>query len=123
VLARAGLAWLTLMAGCPRAAPPPAAPAPDSPPAAAVASHAAEPLAAAAAAPAAVDFATQVRPILEARCRPCHFPGGKMYAELPFDREATIERLGTRLFTRIRAPEEQRLISAFLEQRSAAPPP
>jgi hypothetical protein len=46
-----------------------------------------------------------------------------MYAELPFDREATIARLGTRLFTRIRTPEEQHLISAFLEQRSAAPPP
>jgi len=30
-------------------------------------------------------FVTAVRPILKARCAPCHEPGGKMYARLPFD--------------------------------------
>jgi len=30
-------------------------------------------------------FAGSVRPILLAKCAPCHEPGGKMYARLPFD--------------------------------------
>jgi hypothetical protein len=64
-----------------------------------------------------VDFVRQVRPILEARCQPCHFPGGRMYEALPFDREETIHLLGTKLFTRIKAEEEQRVISALLSQQ------
>ena len=68
--------------------------------------------------PARVDFATQVRPILEARCQPCHFAGGKVYEHLPFDRPATIIKLGTKLFTRIKDENERRLIRAFLSQQS-----
>lgn len=30
-------------------------------------------------------FLATVRPILATRCAPCHNPGGKMYARLPFD--------------------------------------
>ncbi len=30
-------------------------------------------------------FVATVRPILATRCAPCHNPGGKMYARLPFD--------------------------------------
>ena len=39
---------------------------------------------------AAPDFARDVRPILARRCDPCHEPGGKMYARLPFDDPATV---------------------------------
>ena len=66
-----------------------------------------------------VEFATQVRPILEARCQPCHFAGGKVYEHLPFDRSATITTLGTKLFTRIKDENERRLIREFLSQQSA----
>lgn len=62
---------------------------------------------------AVADFG-QVLPILEARCNPCHFPGGSMYDRLPFDRAATIRSLGTELFTRIKDPAEQALILRFL---------
>ena len=64
-----------------------------------------------------VEFARDIRPILEKRCQPCHFSGGKMYASLPFDRPETIDRLGTRLFTRIKKENEQALIRAFLQRR------
>lgn len=64
-----------------------------------------------------VDFDSQIRPIFEARCQPCHFNGGKMYAQLPFDRQETIKRLGTKLFTRIKDENERRLIREFLEQQ------
>lgn len=63
---------------------------------------------------APMDFDGVVRPILEARCRPCHFPDGRMYDRLPFDRPETIRELGERLFTRIDDPEEQAVIRAFL---------
>jgi hypothetical protein len=80
---------------------------------------AADPPAAAAGAAGGVDFATQVRPILEARCQPCHFPGGKMYARLPFDRAETILTLREKLFTRIKDEDEQRLLREFLAQHPA----
>jgi len=66
-----------------------------------------------------VDFARQVKPILEARCQPCHFSGGTMYQRLPFDQPKTIITLGTKLFTRIKDEQEQHLIREFLAQQSA----
>ena len=30
-------------------------------------------------------FTATIRPVVEARCAPCHEPGGKMYDRLPFD--------------------------------------
>ena len=62
------------------------------------------------------DFATEIKPILQARCQPCHFQGGKVYDELPFDKPETITRLGTKLFTRIKDEKEQRLIREFLAE-------
>ena len=62
----------------------------------------------------AADFAKDVRPILEQRCVPCHFAGGKMYARLPFDRPETIRKLGTKLFTRIKDEKERERIRRFL---------
>jgi hypothetical protein len=67
-------------------------------------------------APAKVDFPTQIRPLLEAKCQPCHFNGGKVYQRMPFDRPETIKTLGTKLFTRIKDENERRLIRDFLAQ-------
>jgi hypothetical protein len=67
-------------------------------------------------APVKVDFATQVKPIFESRCQPCHFSGGTMYQRLPFDRQETIKALGTKLFTRIKDEKERSLIREFLAQ-------
>jgi hypothetical protein len=63
-----------------------------------------------------VDFPTQIKPILEAKCQPCHFNGGKVYAQMPFDRPETIKTLGTKLFTRIKDENERQLIRDFLAQ-------
>lgn len=65
---------------------------------------------------AKVDFPTQIKPILEARCQPCHFSGGKVYQPMPFDRPETIQTLGTKLFTRIKDEKERQLIRDFLGQ-------
>ena len=61
-----------------------------------------------------VTFAKDVKPILERRCTPCHFPGGVMHEKLPFDKPETITKLNTKLFTRIKKEDEQRVIRAFL---------
>ncbi|HVT15914.1 MAG TPA: hypothetical protein VHQ90_06980 [Thermoanaerobaculia bacterium] len=63
------------------------------------------------------DFAASVRPLLEARCQPCHFPGGKVYGTLPFDRAATILRLREKLFTRIKDERERQAIRDFLARQ------
>jgi len=76
----------------------------------------AQPASDAAKSPAKVDFSTQIKPILEARCQPCHFSGGKVYQRMPFDRPETIKTLGTKLFTRIKDENERRLIRDFLAQ-------
>lgn len=68
-------------------------------------------------APPPVDFQAQIRPILETRCQPCHFEGGKMYEPLPFDRPETIRKLGDKMFTRIKDPKEQEALRAFLAGR------
>jgi hypothetical protein len=65
---------------------------------------------------ARVDFATQIKPIFEAKCQPCHFNGGTMYQRLPFDRPETIKTLGTKLFTRIKDENQRSLIRDFLSQ-------
>jgi hypothetical protein len=54
--------------------------------------------------------------MLEAKCQPCHFSGGKVYAKMPFDRAETIKTMGTKLFTRIKDEHERQLIRDFLAQ-------
>ena len=65
---------------------------------------------------ARVDFETQLKPIFKSKCMPCHFEGGQMYDRLPFDQPATIRKLGTRLFTRIKEENDRRLIEDFLNE-------
>lgn len=66
-------------------------------------------------------FKTEVLPILEKRCMPCHFKGGKLYATLPFDAPAIPRNLGERLFTRIKDPKEQSAIRRFLAASNVPP--
>ena len=65
---------------------------------------------------APVDFDTQIKPIFKSKCTPCHFQGGQMYDQLPFDKPQTIRKLGTRLFTRIKDKDDRQLIEDFLTQ-------
>lgn len=62
------------------------------------------------------NFNTQIRPMLQSKCQPCHFQGGTVYERMPFDRPETITRLGARLFTRIKDEDQRRLIREFLAQ-------
>ena len=64
-------------------------------------------------------FASDIKPILESRCQPRHLQGGQMYEKLPFDKPETITKLGTKLFTRIKDEDQQRVIREFLSEQSA----
>jgi hypothetical protein len=66
-----------------------------------------------------VDFTKEIQPILAAHCQPCHFPGGKVYERMPFDRAETVVRLREKLFTRLKAEAEQKPIRAFLAEHPA----
>ena len=63
-------------------------------------------------------FASDIKPILQSSCQPCHFQGGQMYEKLPFDKPETITKLGTKLFTRIKNEDQQRVIRKFLSEQS-----
>lgn len=66
--------------------------------------------------PGQVDFTAQILPLLQEKCSPCHFPGGRMYDRLPFDQEGTIRELGTQMLSRLRDPLDQELIRTYLKQ-------
>ena len=52
-------------------------------------------------------FASSVRPVLARNCAPCHEPGGKMYAKLPFDRADTIATHGPAVLRRLKGPDRE----------------
>src|SRR5215204_678514 len=64
-----------------------------------------------------IHFASQVQPILVKNCSPCHFPGGKMYERMPFDKDTTIINHQAGILRRIKG-EENTLIRSFVEQQS-----
>lgn len=63
-----------------------------------------------------IDFKTQIQPVLQEHCNPCHFPGGKMYEKMPFDQAQTILGHRTGVFKRIKAEKEVALFEQFYAQ-------
>ena len=66
--------------------------------------------------PDTLDFKTDIQPILVSHCSPCHFPGGKMFERLPFDKAETVLTLNERLLKRIKDTKENTLIKDFINQ-------
>ena len=62
-----------------------------------------------------VDFDKDIVPMLKERCSPCHFPGGKMYAKMPFDQAKTIHDHREGVTKRFKDQELDR-IKAYLDQ-------
>jgi len=62
-----------------------------------------------------IDFSKQIQPILVNHCSPCHFPGGKMYQRLPFDKDTTIINHQAGILRRIKG-DDNALIKAFVQQ-------
>lgn len=63
-----------------------------------------------------ISFTAEIQPILQNKCNPCHFTGGKMYEKMPFDQAKTVLEHPEGMLKRIHDGEEGRLLRAFLEQ-------
>ena len=64
-----------------------------------------------------VIFETDVQPIFASQCNPCHFPGGKMYDKLPFDKAETIPGHEAGILKRIKDEREVAMIKEFISQQ------
>ena len=65
-----------------------------------------------------VSFKSGVAPLLVKNCQPCHFPGGKVFAKLPFEDYLTVKKLGLKLNTRFKEKEQQTLVKAWVKSGS-----
>jgi hypothetical protein len=65
-----------------------------------------------------VNYATQILPLLQKKCTPCHFAGGKMYERMPFDKSETILSHEAGILKRIKDQPEADLIRQFILQRN-----
>jgi hypothetical protein len=53
--------------------------------------------------------------MLKLNCSPCHFPGGKVHDEYPFDDYKTAFRLKNQLNTRIKDENDQGIVRRWIE--------
>jgi hypothetical protein len=60
-------------------------------------------------------FEKDIVPILQAKCSPCHFEGGKMYVRMPFDKSQTILDHTESILKRFQEPQLTQL-KAYLAQ-------
>jgi hypothetical protein len=67
-----------------------------------------------------IDFKTQIQPILQKNCMPCHFPGGKQYEKLPFDQAETIIRHEAGALKRLKDGNDIAFIKQFIKQNTIA---
>lgn len=65
-----------------------------------------------------IDFTSQVQPIFVKKCSPCHFPGGKMYVRMPFDKDTTILNHQEGILKRIKTGEDNLILKSFIEQNT-----
>ena len=55
-------------------------------------------------------FSTTVRPILATRCAPCHNPGGRMYARLPFDDPKVVSSHSEGVLRRLKGDDREAMV-------------
>jgi hypothetical protein len=66
-----------------------------------------------------IDFEKEIKPIFVKNCSPCHFPGGKMYDKLPFDKDTTIFNHSASILKRIKNEAENTLLKEFILQNKS----
>ena len=68
---------------------------------------------------ARVNFEKEILPIFQSKCNPCHFPGGKMYAKMPFDSSSTILQHREGILRRIKDEKQNSLLRKYIEENKA----
>ncbi|HVE60952.1 MAG TPA: hypothetical protein VNA26_03985 [Chitinophagaceae bacterium] len=64
-----------------------------------------------------INFKTQIQPIFQKNCSPCHFTGGKMYEKMPFDKGETILSHEAGIVKRIKDTNELILVKRFIKEK------
>jgi hypothetical protein len=67
--------------------------------------------------PLADEFKTVISPLLMSRCSPCHAPGGKMYARIPFDQPEAVRSHEAGVLRRLKGEDEE-TVKAWLDEGS-----
>ena len=65
-----------------------------------------------------INYQLKIQPILQKTCSPCHFPGGKMYAKMPFDNGKTIVDHQAGILKRIKDEQQVVLIKQYIQQKT-----
>ena len=65
--------------------------------------------------PDSIHFASHVMPLLQQKCSPCHFEGGKMHVKMPFDEASTIISHQAGILKRF-SHEEKMLLEKFIRE-------
>ena len=65
--------------------------------------------------PDSVQFGTHVMPLLQKKCSPCHFEGGKMHIKMPFDKASTIISHENGILKRF-SNQEKMLLQKFIRE-------
>ena len=65
-------------------------------------------------------FVSSVRPVLVAKCAPCHEPGGKLYEKLPFDQPSVVESHSAGILRRLQG-ENREAVEKWLATLPPAP--
>lgn len=67
-------------------------------------------------------FVSVIVPVLQDQCAGCHFPGGAMYKDLPFDDEQTVLGLGDAVMVQLDGKGQDRVREWLaLERRQGKP--
>ena len=67
-----------------------------------------------------IDYKAQILPILQKKCSPCHFAGGKMYERMPFDSSQIIINHEAGVLKRFKDEQENALIKQFIQENKVA---
>ena len=65
-----------------------------------------------------VNYKKDLLPVLQKKCSPCHFAGGKMYEKMPFDNSLTILNHEAGILKRFKDQPEAAMIKQFIQQQS-----
>lgn len=68
-------------------------------------------------------FTAAILPVLHDQCAGCHFAGGPMYKDLPFDDQATVARLGDAVMVQLEGKGQERMRQwlALVRRRAQEP--
>lgn len=70
--------------------------------------------------PDSIAFKKEVMPLLQSKCSPCHFEGGKMYERMPFDKATTLSTHAAGILRRLNDANDKQLVEKYIKEHQSA---